>query len=222
MPAVEEYDLKKKDVDQALPGNEKKSLLNKSSAISTSLNIMFYFILISAILFVTVSGVYSPDGVPRSILGYSIMRVATPSMVPELPVNTLIVTNHVDPDELEVGDVVTFLQEDGDTITHRVYRIYEGHYEDQDGTARRGFRLIGDANHGIPDHAVHPASSFIGLVVASNYSLGRFLMFVHNRFITILILVIAILFLLRVGMSFRERKKKEDILDGNDVVGAEA
>ena len=219
MPTVDEYKFKK-DEDQGLPNNEKKVFENKTTnnAISASLNLMFYVILVSAILFVSISGMYSPEGVPRTILGYSIMRVATGSMRPELPINTLIVTQQVDPNELEIGEIVTFLQSDGTTITHRIYEIHE----DFSGLGIRGFRLIGDANHGIPDHDIHQAGNLIGRVVASNYSLGQFLMFVHNRFITILIIIIVLLFALKMGMSFRDKKKKESILDGKEIRRAEA
>jgi len=186
--------------------NKKKPLiskLNKSSAmISVGLNLMFYFILISAILFVSLSGVYGTDdgGRPRRVGGYSVMRVASGSMYPELQIDTLIVTRYVDTEELEVGEVVTFLNSNEQkTVTHRIYEIYENH----NNMGTLGFRLIGDADingeaNYIPDREVHEADEFIGRVVMSSYSLGRFLMFVHHNFLDILTVALVILTILLV------------------------
>jgi len=210
------------------PWSDKKKTptnkLNKgNSVIGASLNLMFYLILISAILFVSFSGVYSPDGRPRALAGYSIMRVATGSMVPELPINTLIVTREVDPAVLREGEIVTFLKADDTTVTHRVYEIYENY----NNMGVLGFRLIGDATRDgdvniTPDPDVHREDHLIGRVVMSSYSLGRFLMFVHEHFLSILkyaMIILAALFLLKVFISPKDRSEDEMPSAGTELQG---
>jgi len=161
------------------------------------LNLMFYLVLIGSILFIALFGIYRADsGQPPTIAGFSIMRVATGSMYPTLPVNTLILTRYVDPMELEINDIVTFSADNEITITHRIYTIYE----DYQGSGILGFRLIGDANNGIPDDEVHLADYLHGRYVASSYHLGRFLMFFHYNIFMIMavtFIVLIVLFILK-------------------------
>ena len=145
----------------------------------------------------------SASGEPRSFLGYSVMRIASGSMAPTLPINTVIVTNrHVEPRDLSVGEVVTFLTENGTTLTHRIYAIYEDYQE----SGVRGFRLIGDASE-FPDYNIYTANDFLGRYVASNYPIGRVLMFVHEHMwvaVVATILILTVLF----GIKLRMRAKK--------------
>jgi len=187
------------------------------------LNMMFYLVLISSIFFTFVFGIdnhnHTPGTVPSSFFGYSVMRVATGSMSPSLPVNTVIVARHVDPSELRLRDIVTFVTDDGRTITHRIYQIYENYQNNS-----YGFRLIGDANDGIADDVVHLADDLIGRVVYQSYPLGRALMFIHRYFLTIMaMLVFSLVLLLIVKMRIRFKKKSRRIkkplaLENSDLV----
>lgn len=57
------------------------------------------------------------------LMGYTELAVLTGSMQPTLPVGTLIYVKEVEPETLQVGDVVTY-RLDGDTmVTHRVVEI---------------------------------------------------------------------------------------------------
>ena len=64
-----------------------------------------------------------------SIAGYRVLRVLTSSMEPTIVGNTCIITKNVDVDELEVGDIITFISEDpaiyGYYNTHRINEIVE-------------------------------------------------------------------------------------------------
>ena len=169
---------------------------------------MFYLILISALLFVTSSGIQTTDGRPRAVAGYSVMRVATGSMVPELPINTLIVTRQVEPSDLEEGQIITVLRDDvrTPTVTHRIHEIYENH----DEFGRRAFRLIGDWN-GIPDPEIDLEENLVGRVVMSSYTLGRALMFVHEHFLTIVryaIIIVIVLFVFKVFLTPKGQKEE--------------
>lgn len=69
------------------------------------------------------------------------MTVLTGSMEPKLPVGTLIVVRPTDPDELRVGDVITYQLRSGEpeVVTHRIVAITT------DGEERT-FATRGDAN----------------------------------------------------------------------------
>lgn len=79
--------------------------------------------------------------VPR-LLGGVPLTVLSGSMEPSLPVGSLAVVLPVDPHEVRVGDIVTYLPnpEDPTAVTHRVMAI--AHH--QDGS--RTFTTQGDAN----------------------------------------------------------------------------
>ena len=65
-------------------------------------------------------------GFHPSIAGYEVLRVITPSMEPELPLDTLILIKDVDKDDLKEGDIITFISDDpsvkGFYVTHRIYK----------------------------------------------------------------------------------------------------
>ena len=152
------------------------------------LNVIFYFSLIGAILFLSLLGLYSPTGAPRELLRHSIMRVETEGMGQALPVNTLIVTKRVDPIALQLGDTVTFIRFNETTITHQIYEIYENYQN----LGTRGFRLIGAAS-AEPDNEIHQERNFIGRVILSNYPFGRFMMYVHHHVLLVMIFVVSVL-----------------------------
>ena len=60
-------------------------------------------------------------------------------MTPTYPVNSLVIVREVEPQMIEVGDVITFVaNEDGMLVTHRVISV-----DPSDKT----FRTRGDANN---------------------------------------------------------------------------
>ena len=62
-----------------------------------------------------------------TVKGYQVLRVLTSSMEPVIPENTCIIIKEIDPDQLEVGDIITFMSDDpniqGYYNTHRIYEI---------------------------------------------------------------------------------------------------
>ncbi len=79
------------------------------------------------------------------VAGATPLTVLTNSMAPGLPPGTLIIVRPVDPDDIKIGDVVTYQIHSGepDVITHRVIGI------DAKGAEKR-FVFQGD-NNGAPD-----------------------------------------------------------------------
>lgn len=170
------------------------------------LNVLFYFTLVTSILLASILSIYNhnPDDVAsRGPFGYSVMRVATGSMSPKLRVNTVIVTRFVEPSELEINDVVTFLTVDGRTVTHRIYDIYENYRNH----GLYGFRLLGDANNGVVDDEVYREGDFIGRVIFYNHQIGEILAFIHKNFLTIIaIITFSLVVLWTVKTSIKKRK----------------
>lgn len=79
-----------------------------------------------------------------SLLGYQRYVIISGSMVPTIPVGSIVYDEVVPVDDLEVGDVITFVPppEYGieDPVTHRIVKILE------DPSGQRVFRTQGDAN----------------------------------------------------------------------------
>lgn len=55
-------------------------------------------------------------------LGWQQMTVLTGSMEPEIPVGSMVYVESVEPEALVEGDVITFDDGEGKTVTHRVVR----------------------------------------------------------------------------------------------------
>jgi len=120
----------------------------------------------------------SGDGAPRDIFGYSAMRVLTGSMQSEIPQNSLIITRRVDPNTLQVGDDITFFQDSGTVVTHRIVAV---HYNYED-TGARAFQTMGIENN-LPDPNLVIAGNVIGRVVWSNHAIGSVVTFVQDHLI---------------------------------------
>ena len=66
------------------------------------------------------------NGSTPSVFGYSIFRVSSGSMEPELMVGDIILDKEVEnPEDLKVGDVITFRSDDlGDMlVTHKIIKV---------------------------------------------------------------------------------------------------
>lgn len=57
------------------------------------------------------------------LMGYEEMAVLTGSMEPNYPVGSLIFVKEIDPDQMEVGDVITYRLDSDTVVTHRIVDI---------------------------------------------------------------------------------------------------
>jgi len=109
---------------------------------------LFYYIglALSAVLLAFVVGLALLLIVVPKVSGSLPLTVLTSSMEPGLPPGTLIIVKPIDPDDIQVGDVVTYQIESGvpGVITHRVIDISSSSNGD------RTFIFQGD-NNGSPD-----------------------------------------------------------------------
>lgn len=125
------------------------------------------------LLLVTMAGFVSGVLVPR-LSGATSYAVLTGSMSPAYPPGTLLVVRPTDPDDIRVGDVVTFRTgtgESGQVVTHRVVDTLVG-TGGAEGTGERLFVVKGDANP-IPDTLAVSAEQIQGTVWYAVPWLGR-------------------------------------------------
>lgn len=71
------------------------------------------------------------------VTGFKPYNIETQSMEPDYPVNTLIYVKEVSFDDLSEGDVITYVNQSGTAVTHRIVAI---------DTNDRSVRTKGDAN----------------------------------------------------------------------------
>lgn len=74
--------------------------------------------ILGTLLIIAVFAVLIPISVPR-IMGGAVYNVVSPSMAPEIPVNSLIAVQPIDPVELKEEDIIAYYRDDV-IITHRV------------------------------------------------------------------------------------------------------
>mgnify|MGYP003296247762 CR=1 FL=1 len=96
--------------------------------------------------------------------------VLSGSMLPEIEVKDIVVTKKVSADDLEVGDIITFIAPDsrygGISITHR---IIEKYYDESLGSYT--YRTKGDANN-TADSSLVPNDNILGRVILKIPKLG--------------------------------------------------
>ncbi len=85
-------------------------------------NVLFYLALALAL----VAAVFiraARAGAPTSVAGYSGMLVLTESMQDAIPKGSLIITKSVPPEELQIGDDITYMVSPTTSVTHRIVDI---------------------------------------------------------------------------------------------------
>lgn len=145
-----------------------------------------------------------------AFFGYSVMNIISRSMEPDIPKNTFILIQRVDPELLKEGDIITFYSSDptikGLPNTHRIIQII---FEDN----QKLFVTKGDAN-AIPDLYDVKPEDIIGVYVKNIASLGKLgAVFQNKTFIFILLVVpAAVLFVLEIINLTKTAKniKKDD------------
>ena len=99
------------------------------------------------------------------LIGYTPYSVLSPSMSPAYKTGDLVYVRSVDPEDIDVDDVITFVADENLTVvTHRVYDIDQEH---------RRFITKGDANEDVDAGAVM-YENVVGVVGFSIPKLGYF------------------------------------------------
>lgn len=152
--------------------------------------------LILVSVFVLLSVVLTPAGQVPQVLGYSVFRVMTGSMEPEIRSDSLLVVKKIPPEDIAPGDVISFFSPDpmleGAVNTHRVVRV-----EKENG--RIQFITKGDANV-IEDTYPVDASALVGRAVFKSYGLGRVVSLLANPLVFGIIILLPLLIILLMNL----------------------
>lgn len=148
-----------------------------------------------------VKGIVDEDHVP-DFAGYSPLIVLSDSMVPTIYSGDLIIVKTIDPPEVEVGDVISF-KEDEAVITHRIVAI------ETTPSGQLQFTTKGDVNS-TEDIKKVSQEDLVGEYIVRIPGVGTVAMFLQTP--TGLIIFVAVplaLFIIYDILSRRNRSKKE-------------
>ncbi len=175
------------------------------TVVSIIICVILTIVLISN-LTVIIKGTLNPDR-PPSAFGFTSMIVMSGSMSGDAPdhieVGDMIITKAVDPATLQVGDVITFMQNGKTTVTHRIIGIHE------DGT----FLTKGDANNSEDQEPVK-YEELIGKFWFRIPKLGDVAMFAQSPvgmlvFIGVPVVIYIILDMAIKGKNNKKKKKEQ-------------
>lgn len=162
-------------------------------------------LMIAAAALILLNVVLTKPGEVPDVGGYSILRVITGSMEPELHTNSIILVHKVSPETVREGDVISFYSRDpsllGAVNTHRVLGITR-----ENGTLY--YQTKGDANY-IPDAYPANENDLIGVVVGSSYIFGVLVRLLSNPLIFFPVILVPLVILLVVNLRNAYLSAKE-------------
>ena len=170
----------------------KEMSVEKPSKRVRALSIVSYVLLTLAIILcvVVVFQVITQGYV--QIFGYSLFRVVTPSMEPELPVGVFIISQKVNIQDINEGDIVSFSSLEsymkGSIVTHRVIDI-------KDVNGKISLVTRGDANNSVDGYYV-TEDNLVGRVVYNTKEDNFFVRaykFITQKHIFFLIIILPML-----------------------------
>ncbi|HZK34042.1 MAG TPA: signal peptidase I [Bacillota bacterium] len=180
--------------------SKKRGTVRAIGNVLSWLLIVFLMLLLLTLLLVFMQS--RSDG-SHTLLGYQIYAVRSNSMSPAFDTGSLIVTEQIDTGQIELGDIITYKQNSGATVTHRVIDII-----DDQG---RSFLTRGDANI-MTDLAPVAAEAVLGRVVVFIPYLGHLIGFAGTKAgIALLLIVPGLAILLhqtRSLVSYLKKKKQ--------------
>ena len=175
----------------------------------TLVNAISIGIILVAVL-IMANVVFTSKGNTPKVFGYHVLRIVTGSMEPTYGKDSLILVKYRNPEEIEVGDVISFYSNDptleGAVNTHRVVEI------ERDGV-RITFTTRGDANNA-DDLYRTDSRAVIGVVIGSSLILGKLSRLVSNPlifvpFILLPLVIMMIRSLIQAIRSARTLAKEE-------------
>lgn len=137
------------------------------------------------------------------VFGFRVYGVLSGSMEPAYPTGSLIYVRNVNPDDLRIGDAITFSLSPNVIATHRIVGIIP----DENNPAFRRFQTKGDANRSVDTALVNP-SNIIGKVAFSLPYLGKMADYIQKPpGIYVAILISAVLIFLVLLTDSKASKK---------------
>lgn len=168
-------------------------------------DLLFYGVLIALVLtFLAISSKNSTG--PRVVGGYSAFVVLTGSMQDVIPKGSLVITQHVDPNELEVGDDITYMISEKTTVTHRIIKIEEEYLD----TGERAFTTKGTMN-AEADRTPVAAVNVVGKVIYHSEGLGKMISLGQENWpLIVFFIVVALIFIKIVGNIMEKEESQEE------------
>lgn len=143
---------------------ENKNIKEENKIFKTLGNIIFIIFMGLMAIMIFMVGQSRLTGREPSILGHRIYIVDSGSMVPTLPIDSMIIVKETLPGEIEKNDIVTYYSGNTDSrVTHRVVEVKEG---------GQGFVTRGDANN-TEDSSILQGDRIIGKLVYSIPYIGK-------------------------------------------------
>jgi signal peptidase len=122
----------------------------------------------------------------------------------EIPKNSFILVKHINPNDLVVGDNITYKRDQNMTVTHKIIEIYENH----ENSGARGFKTKG-TNNANPDKEIVSAVNVVGIVSFSVPEVGAVIMYLENNLhVVIIIFGLCMLFSFSIRGLFMKKKVK--------------
>ncbi len=116
--------MKTKSENNSLKKEKFKTVFKRIMSVITVLSFVFG-------LAIFISVLKANEGEVPKVLGFSVMRVETGSMEPELKTGCIVVAKETKQSELNVGDIISFYSPDPDPMINgrvETHRIVERHY----------------------------------------------------------------------------------------------
>jgi len=140
-------------------------------------------------------------GETPTVFGYSLYYVLTESMEPEIMAGEIILSKTTDPNDLQVGDIVTYIGDTGELkdkiITHKIVQIDNGIFTTQ-GTA-----------NDTPDPEIH-ASQILSKYVTTIPFAGKLFSIINSRWGFICLIAIPLGLLIVNEITIIVKAVKED------------
>lgn len=141
------------------------------------------------------------------LAGFKVFTVLSGSMEPTYPTGSLIFVKEVDPFQLQVGDVITFMLDEETIATHRIVDIVP---DEEDSTVIR-FQTKGDANEAEDAGLVH-YKNVIGTPIFSIPKLGYIMNYVQHppgTYVALAMVAILLLLMLLPDLLFDTKDEKK-------------
>lgn len=143
-------------------------MLNKALKWLLNVLILFLLVIVATSSYSMVSARLNPGAVP-SIAGFRLMSVLSGSMRPALQPGDMILSMAVKPEEIKIGDIITYGIGREYLVTHRVADI-------DNSTGELRFKAKGDANNAEDNRLIAPEQILGRHVLRIPYGgyIGRF------------------------------------------------
>ena len=133
------------------------------------------------------------------ILGFYVFNIISESMVPTFEKNDVVVVKRCAPEELQVGDIITFNHDDR-TISHRIIRI------SRDGNI--SFITKGDNNE-VADVDPVKGTDVYGKVVFKIKKIGNIVSYIQNVRGLINIVIFAIIVFVLISLKDNQKNSRK-------------